>query len=271
VLAPPGLLVDLTPVARAHVLLHELGHLRRRDLWVEALFTLAVALHWWNPLVWIALRLARADREVACDDWVLRRIGEHGAFDYGQSLLAVSAQWRRTEGVLLPVAMVEDRRGLRDRIRRIAFFRRRTWLRGFATGALVAGLGLTALADEPRRNIQESRWRGQSPPAGYESFRWIGAPDSVLPELPFARQESPAPSSGTAVRTAVLFENRTDEVVTIHWNDLLGRRRFYAALAPGEAHLQWTWLDHVWIVLGEHDQQLGVAVSQQTPGRVTIR
>jgi bla regulator protein BlaR1 len=179
VLAPPGLLVELTPVARAHVLLHEIGHLRRRDLWVEALFTLAVALHWWNPLVWIGLRLARADREVACDDWVLRRIGEHGALDYGQSLLAVSAQWRRTEGVLLPVAMVEDRRGLRDRIRRIAFFRRGTWLRGFATGALVAGLGLTALADEPRQNIRDTRWRGQSPPAGYESFRWIGAPDTI--------------------------------------------------------------------------------------------
>lgn len=43
---------------------HELGHWRRRDLWTQALMQVAVVVHWFNPLVWLAARLARTDCEL---------------------------------------------------------------------------------------------------------------------------------------------------------------------------------------------------------------
>ncbi len=53
------------------VLLHELAHVRRRDLFVLALTQLACALHWFNPLVWIVAWRLHVERERACDDLVL--------------------------------------------------------------------------------------------------------------------------------------------------------------------------------------------------------
>jgi len=56
---------------RRVVVLHELAHLRRRDCLAQAVARLALALHWPNPLAWLATRRMTAEREQACDDAVL--------------------------------------------------------------------------------------------------------------------------------------------------------------------------------------------------------
>src|SRR5262249_42947994 len=53
------------------VLLHELGHVRRRDNLVQLAAHVACAVHWCNPLVWLAAARLRVEREYACDDLVL--------------------------------------------------------------------------------------------------------------------------------------------------------------------------------------------------------
>ena len=64
--------VELEEQQLRYVLLHELSHRRRRDLWLKFLLLVAKAVHWFNPLVWWMARRASADIEVACDADVLR-------------------------------------------------------------------------------------------------------------------------------------------------------------------------------------------------------
>ena len=61
-----------TPELRRHVLLHELAHVRRADALTQLAGQLALALFWFNPMVWLAVARMRSEAENACDDYVLR-------------------------------------------------------------------------------------------------------------------------------------------------------------------------------------------------------
>jgi hypothetical protein len=110
---PRAWLAQLSDAELRHVLLHELGHARRRDLLVQWLFSLAVCVHWFNPLAWLAARCARADREMACDAWVLARSQNVAPDEYGATLLKTLALLREPLR-LAPsaVAMAASKRGL---------------------------------------------------------------------------------------------------------------------------------------------------------------
>ena len=74
------------------MLAHELTHYAHRDhLWAP-LRCLALALHWYNPLVWLAVLLSKRDGELACDEGAVRRLGEDQRIPYGRTLVGMVAQ-----------------------------------------------------------------------------------------------------------------------------------------------------------------------------------
>ena len=78
----------------AHVIAHERAHLARRDHWWKVLGYLVLALHWFNPLVWVAYLLFCRDIELACDEKVVRGLDGAARADYSQALLSCAAPKR---------------------------------------------------------------------------------------------------------------------------------------------------------------------------------
>lgn len=94
----PGML-DSTE--RKYIIAHEGYHIRRGDHIFKALGFLALAIHWFNPLVWVAFVLASRDMEMSCDEAVIRKLGEDVRAEYSALLLNLATGQRLFAGTPL--------------------------------------------------------------------------------------------------------------------------------------------------------------------------
>lgn len=103
------------------ILAHELTHYRHWDHIWSAARCVCLMLHWYNPLVWVALRLSRRDMELACDEGTLEKLGDSSRDCYGRTLIAMSgAPSSPRDYLLTATTMTGDKKSLRQRIRFIA-------------------------------------------------------------------------------------------------------------------------------------------------------
>ena len=113
------------PQVRAHVLAHELTHYRHGDHVWSVLRSLCLVLHWYNPLVWIAARVSRADAELACDEGTLKKLGEKARGDYGRTLIGLTCSAPISDLILTATTMTGS---IRERIKLLMLRPRNTVL-----------------------------------------------------------------------------------------------------------------------------------------------
>ena len=105
------------------VLLHEVMHLRRGDIWTNCAQAVLQILYWWHPLVWAANGRMRRLREEAVDDAVMVALGGEGEV-YAPTLLEVAKlAFRRSTLSLGLVGIMESKSALRQRIERLMALR----------------------------------------------------------------------------------------------------------------------------------------------------
>lgn len=151
-----------TKEQRRLVLLHELGHFRRGDLWIHALGRIACAVHWFNPFVWALQHQLSVEREYAVDEMVVG----HGVApkDYATVLWQMAkAATRRPVAAAAYLAMADRKPGkLEQRVQRIlAPIQRKSRLLGVLDGAVCVGAALLLLvcsACRPVANAQSSTY-----------------------------------------------------------------------------------------------------------------
>lgn len=90
---------------RFFILAHEQHHIRRADHIIKLLAYLALCIHWFNPLVWLAFVLAGKDMEMSCDEAVIKRLGPDIRADYSASLLRLATHRKILSG--MPLAFGE--------------------------------------------------------------------------------------------------------------------------------------------------------------------
>ncbi len=129
----------------AHVLAHERAHLARGDHWYKLMGFVLLALHWFNPLVWLAYVLLGRDIELACDEKVIQSMSSRQRADYSQALLNLSLHG----GLSTPHPLSFGRVGVRERIRNILRYKKPVWLFSLLAVILCAAVAVCFMTNPP--------------------------------------------------------------------------------------------------------------------------
>lgn len=103
-----------------YILMHEYIHICRLDTVIKIFLTAAVCLYWFNPLVWIMYVLANRDLEIACDEGVLKSLGETVKSSYALTLLRLEERRRAPA----PYYSSFSKNAAEERIKAIMIYRR---------------------------------------------------------------------------------------------------------------------------------------------------
>jgi beta-lactamase regulating signal transducer with metallopeptidase domain len=135
------------------ILRHEGTHIRRLDYLVKPVAFITLAIHWFNPLVWLAYYLISKDMEMSCDESVLKETDGTG---YSKALLSFAAGGR--PAALSPVAFGEV--STKERIKNVLNFRQPS--RWISAAAFILVLALTVGIAMNRSNDGSAEHEGEA-------------------------------------------------------------------------------------------------------------
>lgn len=151
---------------KQYILLHEQIHIKRRDYFWRFVSFLALVIHWFNPLVWLAFYLSGRDMEMSCDEAVIRKLGSDVKKEYSASLLALASGRRIVLDI--PLAFGEGETG--SRIKNVLRYKKPAQI-AIGAALIVCIIAIIVLAANPRADRQtadrnQNGGAGEGPEAG---------------------------------------------------------------------------------------------------------
>ena len=144
----------LTDSELEYLTLHEKTHIRRGDTFFKAIGIMALALHWFNPLVWIAFALFVRDMEMSCDEEVIAKLGNEVKADYSMSLVSFARRSNNSKYIVVPIAFSRTFFGRKDvkmRIKNVLGYHGSSKLISTLALVLVASISLVCLFNATSR------------------------------------------------------------------------------------------------------------------------
>ncbi|NUU60978.1 M56 family metallopeptidase [Paenibacillus agri] len=144
-----SLLREMDSAQLSHILAHELAHYKRKDMLWNLLGSIAAAIHWLNPLIWFSMKAIKADRELACDAYVLETMGEEEAPAYGMTMVAFMKRYSATgrPPTLLYYSNSRRRQELVRRISMISSFKKGSYKISMTALLFIVILGAVTLTN----------------------------------------------------------------------------------------------------------------------------
>lgn len=134
-----------------YILLHEEAHIRRGDHILKPAAFLAAAVHWFNPLAWLAFALMARDMEMSCDERVLGQLGSGVKAEYGDALLAMAPRRRSFSAV--PLAFGES--STKERVKNVIRYKKSPkW--AVALSIVICAAAIAACAANPSSGAASS-------------------------------------------------------------------------------------------------------------------
>ncbi len=174
---------QLPPAERTYILAHEKHHIRRGDPVIKLIAYLALTLHWFNPLVWLAYRLFCKDMEMSCDEAVIRKLGSEIRSDYAASLLKLATGRRGV--AITPLAFGEGDTG--GRIRNLAKWKKPLIWVSILAGVLCAAAAVCLLTDPVENEVADILGKGYLCQQRTQTVK-LTIPTKELPETVFSEK-----------------------------------------------------------------------------------
>lgn len=144
-LLPRGLLQEISQADLRLIFLHELTHVRRLDPFLNWIWLFVQTVHWFNPLVWCALRRMRDDRELACDASVLHQLQPADRHAYGIMLIRLTERFSCRAAIPGLISILNQTTELKRRILMISAFKSTPRMLTGMSAVVVMSLGLITL------------------------------------------------------------------------------------------------------------------------------
>jgi len=146
-LLPQGMLEAYGLEELRYVFIHELAHLRQRDIYFGWLMALLQIAHWFNPLMWFAFGRMRADRELACDGLAISMMDADEPPRYGQTIVNILENFSQVSYVPSVAGILEDKSKIERRIKMIADYKKTSRSRWAGAMLLLAVLACVVLTN----------------------------------------------------------------------------------------------------------------------------
>lgn len=146
-LMPEKVLKTLEHERIRYVILHELAHLKRKDIIVNWVAFILQIVHWFNPFIWYAFYKMRMDRELACDADVLMHLEQGEEKKYGHTILDMVEIISGRINYAGIAGILEDKSHIKDRITMISGYNFRKNKFSMLTAIIVVFLGSSILVN----------------------------------------------------------------------------------------------------------------------------
>lgn len=112
----PKEILKLSDENLEYILLHELSHYKRKDIWINYILLFIQSIHWFNPVIWICFKLFRNDLELATDEYALKYLNENKYKSYANALLETLSISINSKFAPSLIGMVDNKENIKRRI-----------------------------------------------------------------------------------------------------------------------------------------------------------
>ncbi len=128
-------------------LIHELAHVKRKDILVNYIIAILCIIYWFNPLVWYGFYKMREDREVCCDSLALSNINDEEVYEYGLAVISFAATSSKLTMVPATAGFASNKSKLKRRINMIRKFKKGSYQLSFIAIVLLIAASFILLTD----------------------------------------------------------------------------------------------------------------------------
>lgn len=249
---------------RQYTIYHETTHYKHRDNIIFLGTVAACILNWFNPFMWLALYLSKKDREIYCDESVIKKLGDDKAIDYGKSLLYL-VQNSNSKLLTISTTMTGSKREMKNRIKNIARSKKSWIILSAAIVLILAGIFILIGTQQPSKDSSKVMIGGADGPT------YIDFGSDIVDITGISIYKNSVPSQKTL---ACSFNQEDKDVLDEFWEIYTLSESFTSEVLtyhPKTAKVEYTfngyqktmWInyglqDFITVTLGENDQYINI-------------